>query len=74
MIIKKDNDNFSKQVFVNAFVIEASNEYEAQGKGMAIAQKLYPSSEYYYDHFVAINDGETIVTPENAKFVKKDKI
>lgn len=68
--VRKKDDPY-KALIINAFVIEASSKYEAYGKGAAIARKLYTANDYY-DHFVVVNDGELIITPENA-VIRKEK-
>lgn len=49
---------------VNAFVVEAANKYEAEGKAMRIAQKLYPQRDGFKDHFVKVHDASIVVEPE----------
>lgn len=44
-----------------AFIIEAVNKYEAEGKALEISRKCYPITLGFYDHFVQVTNGEVVV-------------
>lgn len=52
-------------------MLEAGSSDEATGKAHRIAAKLFPPSEGWTNHHVAVSSGDNVVCPEGAALVLK---